>query len=129
MKKIIFIAIILSTSAASAQDFVSNALLFGRTQGIGGARIQGMGGPKAALGGEYSSSLINPAGIGMYNRNEVTLTPALNFINSSSSYFGRTSAKESRSSFGIPGISLVLNAICKAIACGKAAPFSRCAPA
>lgn len=110
MKKIIFIAIILSTSAASAQDFVSNALLFGRTQGIGGARIQGMGGPKAALGGEYSSSLINPAGIGMYNRNEITLTPALNFINSSSSYFGRTSAKESRSSFGIPGISLVLNA-------------------
>lgn len=110
MKKLIFIAIILSASAVSAQDFVSNALLFSRTQGIGGARIQGMGGPKAALGGEYSSSLINPAGIGMYNRNEITLTPSLTFINSSSSYFGQASPRESRSAFSLPGFSLVLNA-------------------
>lgn len=110
MKKLIFIAIILSASAASAQDFISNALLFSRNQGIGGARIQGMGGPKAALGGEYSSSLINPAGIGMYNRNEITLTPSLNFLNSNSSYFGQASPKQSRSGFSIPGFSLVLNA-------------------
>jgi hypothetical protein len=110
MKKVIFIAIILSLNlAAEAQDFVSNALLFSRSQPVGSARTQAMGGPKAALGGDYSSSLINPAGLGMYNRNEATITPSLNFINSSSTYYGVASPQESRSAFSIPGFSLVLN--------------------
>jgi hypothetical protein len=110
MKKLIFTATALCFSlGAFAQDFVSNALLFSRTQPVGSARVQAMGGPKSALGGDYSSSLINPAGLGMYNRNEVTLTPSLNFISSASGYFGTSSPKESRSSFNIPGFSLVLN--------------------
>jgi hypothetical protein len=111
MKKIIFTATVLClTLTGYSQDFVSNALLFSRTQTTGSARIQGMGGPKASLGGDYTSSLINPAGLGMYNRNEVTLTPALNLISSTSGYYGVSSPKESRSTFGVPGFSLVLNA-------------------
>jgi hypothetical protein len=110
MKKLIFTATILFlTLSVDAQDFVSNALLFSRSQPTGSARIQAMGGPKAAIGGDYSSALINPAGLGMYNRNEVTITPGLNFINSNSTYYGVSSPAESRSAFAIPGFSLVLN--------------------
>jgi hypothetical protein len=110
MKKLIFTATALCLSiVAFTQDFVSNALLFSRSQPVGSARVQAMGGPKSALGGDYSSSLINPAGLGMYNRNEVTLTPSLNFISSTSSYYGTSSPTESRAPFSIPGFSLVLN--------------------
>jgi hypothetical protein len=71
-------------SGAFAQGFVENALLFSRTKPGGSARIQAMGGAQVALGGDYSSALSNPAGLGMYNRSEVTFSPALNFYNSDS---------------------------------------------
>lgn len=107
MKKIILVAIALSFSlSAVAQDFVDNALLFSRTRPNGSARIQALGGAQVSLGGDYSTALSNPAGLGMYNRSEFTFSPGLNFINSSTDFFGET-ADESRSVFSIPGISLV----------------------
>jgi hypothetical protein len=44
----------------------------------------------------------------MYNRSEFTLSPAINFGNTSSTYLG-TNTKESKSVFNIPGLSLVIN--------------------
>jgi hypothetical protein len=110
MKKLILIATLLCLSLPIlAQDLPGNALLFSRNQPVGSARMQGIGGPKSSLGGDYSSALINPAGLGMYNRNEVTITPSLMFVNSTSQYYGTSAEKESRSAFSIPGFSVVLN--------------------
>lgn len=90
---------------AQAQSFAETALLFSRTHPGGSARIQAMGGAQVGLGGDYSSALSNPAGLGMFNRSEFTLSPALNFANSTSSFFNNDT-KDAKSKFHIPGFSL-----------------------
>lgn len=103
------IAILLSASSALlAQSYVESALQFSRTRPLGSARIQGLGGAQIALGGDYSSAVSNPAGLGMYNRSEFAISPGLNFFNTTSDYMGETE-KESASKFSLPGISLVFH--------------------
>lgn len=97
-------------SQVFSQGFVENALLFSRTKPGGSARIQGMGGAQVALGGDYSSALANPAGLGMYNRSEFTFSPGLNFYNSNSillNHTGTNTADDSKTVFNIPGLSYV----------------------
>lgn len=89
-----------------AQSYVESALQFSRTKPYGSARIQGLGGAQVALGGDYSSSVSNPAGLGMFNRSEVTLSTGLSFYNTNSTFKG-TQTDESTSRLNIPGISLV----------------------
>jgi len=98
----------LISSAAFGQSYVESALIFSRTVPGGSARIQAMGGSQIALGGDYSSALSNPAGLGMYNRSEVTLTPALSFYKTEAQYLGNTD-NTSTSKFIFPGLSFVLH--------------------
>ena len=53
--------------------------------GLATARSASMAGAFASLGGDFSSLTINPAGLGMYRRNEVVLTPMMTFSYSSTS--------------------------------------------
>jgi len=89
-----------------AQGFVENALLFSRTKPGGSARIQAMGGAQIALGGDFSSALSNPAGLGMYNRSEFTFSAALNSYKTESKHLG-TNSNDSKNVFNIPGLSYV----------------------
>lgn len=98
----------LIVSVAAGQSYVESALLFSRTRPGGSARIQGMGGSQVALGGDYSVGLSNPAGIGMYNRSEVTFTPGYSSYNTDAEYLGNND-KATSSKITIPGISLVLH--------------------
>jgi hypothetical protein len=91
-----------------SQGFVDNALLFSRTQPGGSARIQAMGGAQISLGGDFSSALSNPAGLGMYNRSEFTFSPGYTLNTINSEHFG-TSESESQNQFIIPGLSYVHN--------------------
>lgn len=93
----------------SAQDFVSNALLFSRTQPSGSARMLGIGGSHSALGGDYSSAFVNPAGLGFFNKSEISVSPAITSLNSTSTYYGTTTPKESRSALSLPGLGIVLH--------------------
>jgi hypothetical protein len=88
----------------NAQDLVDEALLFSRTKPGGSARIQAMGGAQISLGGDYSAAFSNPAGLGMFNRSEFSLSPGMNFSNTNSKYLDNAS-KDSRSNFFIPGLS------------------------
>lgn len=107
MKKILFIAISLPFAyVLPAQDFVDNALLFSRTQPSGSARIQALGGTQISLGGDYSSALSNPAGLGMYNKSEVTFSMGLSDTKTTSSFLGNTS-DDGLTTFNIPGFSYV----------------------
>ena len=47
---------------------------FSERQIIGTARYVGMGGAMTAIGGDPSSVLDNPAGLGLYRRSEIALT-------------------------------------------------------
>ncbi|MEX1240676.1 MAG: hypothetical protein WEB30_13205 [Cyclobacteriaceae bacterium] len=95
-------------SAATAQDYTETALLFSRTKPSGSARILGLGGSQTALGGDYSSALSNPAGLGMFNRSEFTFSLGLTDHQTSANYLG-THTDDNRSVFNIPGISYVWN--------------------
>jgi hypothetical protein len=95
-------------STSFAQSYVESALIFSRTQRGGSARIQAMGGSQIALGGDYSSAMSNPAGIGMYNRSEVTFTPALSSYRTEAGYLGNKDVA-TKSTFNVPGLSFVFH--------------------
>src|SRR3989337_2639753 len=100
--------VLLNFLDANAQDYTETALLFSRNKPAGSARILGIGGSQTALGGDYSSALSNPAGLGMFNRSEFTFSLGLSDHNTSANYLG-THTDDNRSVFNIPGISYVWN--------------------
>lgn len=100
--------VLLIASGAYGQSYVESAGIFGRTRPGGSARIQAMGGSQTALGGDYSSAFSNPAGLGMFNRSEVTFTPAFSTYKASSNYLGDAD-EASKSRLTVPGISAVFN--------------------
>lgn len=87
MKKLfIFCAAIAMTFAAMAQNDV-DAFRFSQVNWSGTARFMGAGGAFGSIGGDYSSLATNPAGIGLYKKDEITFTPVvINAINSKSIY-------------------------------------------
>ncbi|MGB3465889.1 MAG: hypothetical protein WBA74_11485 [Cyclobacteriaceae bacterium] len=90
MKKLIFIgaAFLCLFYDGNAQTGLFNeALLFSRTSFLGSTRMQSLGGAHVSLGGDISSAYANPAGLGFYNRSEVTFTPVLKFQNTDSRFF------------------------------------------
>src|SRR5688572_19346496 len=102
-------AILVSTAFDGwTQGFVENALLFSRTKPGGSARIQAMGGAQISLGGDFSSALSNPAGLGMYNRSEITFSSAFNTYSTDSEHLG-TKSDDSKNVFNIPGFSVVFH--------------------
>ncbi len=98
--------ILLSFLGASAQDYTESALLFSRTNPAGSARILGLGGAQTAIGGDFSSALSNPAGLGMFNRSEFTLSLGLTDTRTSANYLG-TYSESNRGVFNVPAISYV----------------------
>lgn len=74
MKKLIyFTSLILgiATFGTKAQNYTADAFRFSqRTNDGGTSRIQGIGGNHSAIGADLSNIAGNPAGIGMYSRND-----------------------------------------------------------
>jgi hypothetical protein len=89
-----------------AQSTSETALLFSRFSPGGSARIQGMGGVQTSLGGDYSSAFSNPAGLGMFNRSEVSITPGFNTAKITSSYLDNN-ITSSKTNLNIPGLGIV----------------------
>ncbi|MEQ8629077.1 hypothetical protein [Ekhidna sp.] len=50
------------------------------------ARMQSIGGAQIALGGDISSAVSNPAGLGFFNKSVFVFTPSLDFINADTEY-------------------------------------------
>jgi hypothetical protein len=83
----IFILSLLTTAYISAQT-LDDALRFSHVSITGTARSASMGNAFGALGGDFSSLSINPAGIAIYRSSEVSVSPSVNFNTSSSMYTG-----------------------------------------
>lgn len=71
-------------------QYAADAFRFSEITQTGTARFQGVGGNHAALGGDASTISGNPAGLGFYNRSELSLTPSFRNISTTSSYLGQT---------------------------------------
>jgi len=89
MKKIIIIlsAALFFTLHVSAQN-EEDALRYSRQFITGTARAVGMGGAMGAIGGDFTSLSINPAGIGVYRSSEFTISPSLNWNSTQSDFLG-----------------------------------------
>lgn len=112
MKKI-FVLILLGVSGtffaqnawAQLSGYQADALRYGQTRSGGSARISAMGGAQTALGGDISAAYLNPAGLGFYNRSEISLTPSFFSSANETSYFGQSSYNY-KNNFGLSNLGL-----------------------
>jgi hypothetical protein len=86
-----------------------DALRYSWLQPSGTARSQAIGGAITSLGGDITSTFINPAGLGLYKTNEFVLTPGFQFANNKAGYLGTESkTNASKFNFGATGLVLAL---------------------
>lgn len=71
-------------------DYSGDAFRYSEQPISGTARFQGLGGNHAALGGDASNAWGNPAGLGFYNRSEISISPSVRLLNSGANYLGQT---------------------------------------
>lgn len=93
------------------KDIVSPSELFELSQtqfNFGTARSMAMAGAFTSLGADLSSMSINPAGLGMYRRNEVSITPLMTFARADNN--AAAWEKNSRNRFSLGNIGVVFNA-------------------
>ena len=105
IKRLLGIAIVISTIAANAQNEV-DALRYSTQNLSGTARYSAMGGAFGSLGGEFSALSSNPAGIGMYQFSELTFTPSFN-LNATKSYYNDSHLSSYKSKFYTGTLGLV----------------------
>jgi len=95
---------IIPLSALAQSD--AELLRYSLTNNYGTARSAGLGGAFNALGADFSSLSANPAGIARFSSMEMTITPAISIINSSSSFLGSTIA-DNKVRFGINNLGII----------------------
>lgn len=109
MKKhilILFIAFYLNTSYAQN---ISDALLYANNNVNGTARFRAMSGAFGALGGDFSSINVNPAGSAIFLNNQFSVTLSSFNAKNNSNYFGsKTSTNDTNFDINQAGIVLVL---------------------
>lgn len=107
MKKVAIISgVMLCSCFVNAQNDV-DALRYSRLDFGGTARFYGTGGAFGALGGDFSVCSINPAGIALYHKSEITFTPSLYHSKTSSDYLGNN-AEDDKYNFNVSNVGFVL---------------------
>lgn len=102
----VLFAITITTGAAVAQDMF-DALRFSQNFYEGTTRFSSMGGAFAALGGDFSTLSVNPAGLGVYRSSEFTFTPAISYSRTRSDYEDVRDLRDDRTRFGFSNVGYV----------------------
>lgn len=98
MKKLVYtISILLLACTSYAQD-LTDALRYSNYHISGTARSAAMGNAFGALGGDFTSLSINPAGAGVYRSGEFILTPSVGKVSIDGTYLGN---KENESKYNL----------------------------
>jgi len=100
---VLFLGLSINTFAQNEDD----ALRYSNTKFGGTARSTAMAGAFGALGSDFSSLSINPAGIGLYRKSEFSFSPAVGGAATQTNYFGE-SYKDDRYQFSISNFGMVL---------------------
>lgn len=101
-----FALLVASTSVVAQNE--EDALRYSFTLPGGTARSWALGSAFGAVGADPASGSLNPAGFGLYNASEVSLTPVLESNNSEATRYGSTSSA-SQQRFAMNNMALVLN--------------------
>ena len=111
-KRIIWFGLALAAGQAGhafAQG-APDALRYSQLQFGGPARTQGIGGANVALGADFGNLTSNPAGLGMFQKSELHLTPGLGLGQSDARIDGNAGAaqNETKNSFHLGSVGVVL---------------------
>ncbi|MDR1406239.1 MAG: hypothetical protein LBI89_03450 [Prevotellaceae bacterium] len=107
MKKNIYILfIILCNAGFAVAQTADDALRYSQNIYEGTARFQSMGGAFAALGGDFTTLSINPAGVAVFRSSEFSVTPELMTNKTSTSYLNND-ASDSKARIGLGNIGWV----------------------
>lgn len=87
-------------------QYLSDAFRFSNFQIQGTARSAGMGNAMGALGGDFTSLSINPAGSGLYRSGEFVITPVFN-LNKTELTMGGNKFSDNHSYFTLSNIGVV----------------------
>jgi len=106
MKKLVYtISILVISCSAFAQD-LTDALRYSTYHTSGTARSAAMGNAFGALGGDFTSLGINPAGAAVYRSGEFTLTPSFGKIGVDGTYLGNK-ISDSKYNIGLDNLGYV----------------------
>jgi hypothetical protein len=94
---------------AVAQN-ATEALRYSQSNLIGSARSMSVGGAFGAVGSDYSSSSINPAGLGLFRKSEITGSFSI-FNSTINSTYLQNETEDARQSNSIPNLGLVISNI------------------
>ena len=97
-----------SQQIPGALGYHEQALMFSQYNFTGSARILGLANTQISLGGDVSSALSNPAGLGFYNRSELVITPSVNIQSANSRFIGSTTNSD-LGNFNLANIGVVFN--------------------
>lgn len=106
MRKIALACIIIVQSGWLYAQTTDDALRLSFDRNSGTARSLSLSNAMGALGADYSSIGINPAGIAVYRSSEFTFTPSLHLNSTSSDYYG-TIGNDEKMSFPLQQIGFV----------------------
>ena len=106
MKKVFYAVFFLFTTNTIFAQIPEDAIRLSWTTPSGTARHQAIGGAMGSLGGEITSSFINPAGLGFYKTGEIVFTPGLSLLKSKSNFRGTDASTDltARFNFGTSGV-------------------------
>src|SRR5690606_19319515 len=105
MKKIVLSLAVLASTWTHAQEIVpENNVWIGTNQIYGSARYQGLGGAMGAIGGDGSAVSLNPAGSGLFNYNQFSISGVLDNKKFETTYLGNTTTSK-ENNFHLPNIS------------------------
>lgn len=106
MKKQIITALGLLISLGAVAQVPEDVLKYSWQPHGGTARIQAVGGAMGSLGGDISSTFINPAGLAFYKTSDFVLSPGYSFLKNKGSFRG-TDAKEKDNFFNLGASGIV----------------------
>jgi long-subunit fatty acid transport protein len=99
------------SARAQESPYIGESLNYSRLQFGGPARTQGIAGANVALGADFGNLTSNPAGLGLYQKSELTFTPGLGLGSSDAQgSFGLSgsSQNQQKNSFHIANLGLVI---------------------
>jgi len=106
MKRLIISTLVIIISMTSFAQNNVDALRYSMIGFGGTARYTSMGGAFGAIGADFSTLSTNPAGIGVFRKNEFTFTPSIYNSKTSSTYNG-TASKDEKYNFNFSNIGMV----------------------
>jgi hypothetical protein len=95
MKKNIILTILGFYSSFICSQDITDALRYSQDNLLGTARFSSMSGAFGALGGDFSSVNVNPAGSSFFSNNQVALTLSTYNNSNKSNYFGKNDLENS----------------------------------